>query len=323
MRLKTVVCLVAAAAVLAVAAQVQAQAYPTKMIKIIVPQAPGGNVGDIQSRLLSPILNKRLGQPVVVENRPGAGGMIGTALIAKAAPDGYTIGSAQAGTIVVVPHTNKSVPYDPSKDFAAIAMTTRNYMNIYAHPQQPFKTLPEMIAYAKANPGKLTVATNGEGAFPHLTFELLRILTGFTYHHIPYKSSSLAEIGVLSGECQVGVAGASITPQIKAGKVVLLASTGEKRAPSFPDKPCAAETVPGYSFGGWFGFVAPAGTPKEIIGRLNAEINSVMNSPEVAKMMADQEMYVVNESPNYFAEAIKSDNVKYGKLVRDIGLQPK
>jgi tripartite-type tricarboxylate transporter receptor subunit TctC len=323
MKLKTFVCLVAAAAVLAIAAGVQAQAYPTKPIKIIVPQTPGGNVGDIQSRLLSPILTKRLGQPVVVENRPGAGGMIGTALLAKAQPDGYTLASGQAGPVVVVPHTNKNVLYDPTKDFAAIAMTTRNYMNIYARPQQPFKTLPEMIAYAKANPDKLTVATNGEGAFPHLTFEHLRILTGFTYHHVPYKSSSQSEIGVLNGECQVGVAGASVTPQIKAGKLILLASTGETRAPSWPDKPCAAETVPGYSSAGWFGFIAPAGTPKEIINRLNAEINLVMNSPDVAKMMADQEMYVVNESPKYFEDAIKSDYVKYGKLVRDIGFQPR
>jgi tripartite-type tricarboxylate transporter receptor subunit TctC len=323
MKPKTVVCLIAAVAVLAIAAGVQAQSYPTKTIKIIVPQPPGGNVGDIQSRLISPILSKRLGQPVVVENRPGAGGMIGTAMLAKAPPDGYTLASAQAGTVVMLPHTSKQATYDPLKDFAAIVMTTRNYMNIYAHPQQPFKTLPEMIAYAKANPGKLTVATNGEGAFPHLTFELLRIMAGFTYHHVPYKGSSQAEIGVLNGECQVGVAGASVTPQIKAGKLTLLASTGETRAPSWPDKPSAAETVPGYSFGGWFGVIAPAGTPKEIVNKLNEEINRVMNSPDVAKMMADQEMYVVNESPKYLEDAIKSDFVKYGKLVRDIGFEPR
>jgi tripartite-type tricarboxylate transporter receptor subunit TctC len=323
MKLKTVVFLVAAGAVLALTAGVQAQSYPTKPIKIIVPQPPGGNVGDIQSRLISPILSKRLGQPVVVENRPGAGGMIGTAMVAKAPPDGYTIGSGQGGPMVVVPHTSTQVTYDPLKDFAAIAMTTRNYMNIYAHPQQPFKTLPEMIAYAKANPGKLTVATNGEGAFPHLTFELLRIMAGFTYHHVPYKGSSQAEIGVLNGECQVGVAGASITPQIKAGKVILLASTGETRAPSWPDKPTAGETVPGYSFAGWFGFIAPAGTPREIVKLLNEEINRIMNAPDVAKMMADQEMYVVNESPKYFEDTIKSDYAKYGKLVRDIGFQPR
>ena len=323
MKPKTLVLLVAAAAFLAAAADVQAQSYPTKLIKIIVPQPPGGNVGDIQSRLISPILSKRLGQPVIVENRPGAGGTIGTGVLAKSPPDGYTLASGQGGPIVVLPHTSKNVPYDSLKDFAPIAMTTRNFMNIYAHPNQPFKTLPEMIAYAKANPGKMTVATNGEGAFPHLTFELLRMMAGFTYHHIPYKGSSQAEVGVLSGECQVGVAGASVTPQIKAGKLVLLASTGETRAPSWPDKPTAGETVPGYSFGGWFGFIAPAGTPREIVNRLNDEINRIMNSPDVAKMMADQEMYVVNESPKYFEDAIKSDYAKYGKLVRDIGFQPR
>lgn len=323
MKLKTVICVVAAAAVLTMAVGVQAQTYPTKMVRIIVPQTPGSNIGDVQARLLSPILRKRLGQTFIVDNRPGAGGMIGTAIIAQSAPDGYTLGTGQAGPLVVVPHTNKLASYDPRKDFAPIAMTTRNFMAIYAHPSHPFKTLPEMIAFARANPGKLTVATNGEGAFPHLTIEYLRAHMDFPYLHIPYKSSAQSELGVLNGEAMVGVAGASITPQINAGRVILLASTGPTRAPSWPDKPCAAETVPGFTFGGWFGFVAPAGTPKEIVNMLNKEINRAMNSPEVLKIMTNRQMYVINESSKYFEDEIKNDFKRYGKLVRQIGLKPR
>jgi tripartite-type tricarboxylate transporter receptor subunit TctC len=171
MNLKTVRYLVAFAAAAAVVAGsvpgVQAQAWPTKPIKIIVPFPPG-NTMDIMSRLIAPKLQERLGQPVIVENRPGASGMLGLDLVVKSPPDGYTIGAGQGGNLCVLPHTSKNVPYDALKDFAPIAVSTTNYLVIFANTSQPFKTLPEMIAYAKANPGKLTVASNGEGGFPHL-----------------------------------------------------------------------------------------------------------------------------------------------------------
>jgi tripartite-type tricarboxylate transporter receptor subunit TctC len=319
--------LATAAVVLAVALGVQvpgawAQTWPTKPIKIIVPFPPGTTV-DTQSRLTAPMLNERLGQPVIVENRPGASGMLGTDLIAKAPPDGYTIGTAQGGTLCTLPHTSKNIPYDALKDFAPIAITTTNYLVIYANAGQPFKTLAEMISYAKANPGKLTVATNGEGGFPHLAFEHLRIMAGFTYNHIPYKGPAQIGMDVLGGQVQAAIDGVGgAMPHIRSGRLNLLAVTSRYRAAFWPDKPAAAEIVPGYESGGWFGFVAPAGTPREIINRLNAEINRAMKMPDAVEKMVNGGMVVVTDSPNYFEDVIRNDYAKYGKLVRDIGFKP-
>ena len=214
--------------------------------------------------------------------------MLGMGVVAKSEPDGYTLAAGQGGNLCVLPHTSKNVPYDALKDFAAIALTTTNYLVIYANTGAPFKTLPEMIAYAKANPGKMTVATNGEGGFPHLAFEHLRLLAGFTYNHIPYKGSAQIGTDVMGGQVQMAIDGvAGALPAIRSGKVNLLAVTSKKRAAFWPDKPAAAEFVPGYDSGGWFGFVAPAGIPREIANKLNAEINRAMNSPEVVEKMVN------------------------------------
>jgi tripartite-type tricarboxylate transporter receptor subunit TctC len=299
-----------------------AQAYPSKPIKIIVPFPPGNTV-DTQSRLVGPKITERLGQPVIVENRVGASGMLGLDLVAKAPPDGYTLGAGQGGNLCVLPHTSKNVPYNVLKDFTPIALTTTNYLVIYANTGAPFKTLPEMIAYAKANPGKMTVATNGEGGFPHLAFEHLRLLAGFTYNHIPYKGSAQIGIDVMGAQVQMAIDGiAGALPAIRSGKVNLLAVTSKNRAAFFPDKPAAAEFVPGYDSGGWFGFIGPAGLPREIAQKLNTEINRAMMSPEVVEKMVNGGMVVVAESLKYFEDVIKNDYAKYGKLVRDIGFQP-
>src|SRR6266704_1984096 len=167
-----------AAFALGFASAVLAQSWPSKPIKIIVPFPPC-NTTDIMARLIGPKITERLGQPVLVENRPGASGMLGRDFVAKAAPDGYTIAAGQGGNLVVLPHTSKNIPYDALKDFAPIAVSTTNYLGIVAHPGTPFRTVGEMISYAKANPGKLTVARNGEGGFPHLAFEQLRVMAGF------------------------------------------------------------------------------------------------------------------------------------------------
>ena len=327
MRSKTLTFLVAAAVALTVGMAIQdqgawAQAYPNKPIKIIVPFPPGNTV-DTQSRLIGPKIQERLGQPVIVENRLGASGMLGMGVVAKSAPDGYTLGAGQGGNLCVLPHTSKNVPYDALKDFQPIALTTTNYLVIYAHAGAPFKTFPEMIAYAKANPGKMTVATNGEGGFPHLAMEHLRLMAGFTYNYIPYKGSAQIGTDVMGGQVMMafdGVAGAM--PAIRSGKVNLLAVTSKKRAAFWPDKPSAAEFVPGYDSGGWFGFVAPAGIPRDIAVKVNAEINRAMNAPEVVEKMVNSGMVVANESVQYFEDLIKHDYAKYGKLVRDIGFKP-
>jgi tripartite-type tricarboxylate transporter receptor subunit TctC len=313
-----------AIAAFAAPAMVHAQAYPypNKPIKIIIPFPPG-NTTDIMTRLIAPKMSERLGQPVIVENRPGASGMLGLELFAHAAPDGYTIAVGQGGNLAVLPHTSKNIRYDALKDFAPIAVSTTNYLGIVAGPAAPFKTISEMIAWAKANPGKLTVATNGEGGFPHLAFEHLRLLGGFSFTHVPYKGSSQIATDVIGGQVMVGIDGITgQTPHIRSGRLTLLAVTSKTRAVLWPDTPAAAEAVPGYESGGWFGYIAPAGTPREIVQKLNDEINRAMKQPDVAEKLAAGGLIIVAEPPEYFGELIRGDYAKYGKLVRDIGFQP-
>lgn len=303
-------------------ASAHAQPYPVKPVRIIVPFPPG-NTMDIMSRLIAPKMSERLGQQVIVENRPGASGMLGLDLVARAAPDGYTVGAGQGGNMVVLPHTSKNIPYDSLRDFAPVAVSTTNYLGIVANVNAPFKTVGEMVAYAKANPGKLTVATNGEGGFPHLAFEHLRTMANITYTHVPYKGSAAIATDIIGGQVQAGIDGVTgMTPHIKSGRLRLLAVTNKTRVQLWPDTPAAAEDVPGYESGGWFGYVAPARTPREIVLKLNDAINRAMRSPEVSEKLVNAGLIVVTESPEYFGELLKSDFAKYGKLVKDIGFQP-
>jgi tripartite-type tricarboxylate transporter receptor subunit TctC len=300
----------------------QAQPYPTKPIRIVVPFPPG-NTTDIMSRLIAPKMTERLGQQVIVENRPGASGMLGLDYVAKSPADGYTIACVQGGNMVVLPHTSKNIPYHPLRDFAPIAVSTTNYLAIVADPNAPFKTIGEMVTYARANPGKLTVASNGEGGFPHLAFEHLRTMGGFTYTHIPYKGSAAIATDIMGGQVQAGIDGITgMTPHIKSGRLRLLATTNKTRPVLWPDTPVAAEDVPGYESGGWFGYAAPAATPRDVVLRLNAEINRAMREPEVSEKLVNAGLIIVGESPEYFAELLKSDYAKYGKLVKDIGFTP-
>jgi tripartite-type tricarboxylate transporter receptor subunit TctC len=299
-----------------------AQPYPNKPIRIIVPFPPGNSM-DIMSRLIGPKMTERMGQQVIVENRPGASGMLGLDLVAKAAPDGYTVGAGQGGNLAVLPHTSKRIPYDSLKDFVPIAVSTTNYLGIVASMNAPFNTVGEMVAYARANPGKLTVATNGEGGFPHLAFEHLRTMSNITYTHVPYKGSAAIATDVIGGQVQAAIDGITgMTPHIKSGRLKLLAVTNKTRVDLWPGIPAASEDLPGYESGGWFGYIAPAGTPREIVQKLNQEINRAMRSPEVSEKLAAAGLLVVTESPEYFANLLKSDYAKYGKLVKDIGFKP-
>jgi tripartite-type tricarboxylate transporter receptor subunit TctC len=299
-----------------------AQPYPSKPIRIVIPFPPG-NTTDIMSRLIAPKMAERLGQQVIVENRPGASGMLGLDLVAKSAPDGYTIACGQGGNMVVLPHTSRNIPYDALKDFAPISVTTTNYLGIVANTSAPFKTIGEMVAWAKANPGKLTVATNGEGGFPHLAFEHLRTMAGIQYTHVPYKGSAAIATDIIGGQVQAGMDGITgMTPHIKSGRLRLLAVTNKSRVTLWPDTPAAAEDVPGYESGGWFGYVAPAATPRDIILKLNDEINRAMRQHDVSDKLVAAGLIVVTEPPDFFAALLRSDFAKYGKLVRDIGFKP-
>jgi tripartite-type tricarboxylate transporter receptor subunit TctC len=225
--------------------------------------------------------------------------------------------------MVVLPHTSKNIPYDPLKDFAPISVTTFNYLAIVADPKAPFKTIGEMVRYAKANPGKLTVATNGEGGFPHLAFEHLRTMGGFTYTHVPYKGSAAIATDIIGGQVMAGIDGITgMTPHIKSERLRLLATTNKTRPALWPNHPAASEDVPGYDSGGWFGYAAPAKTPREIVLRLNEEINRAMRTPDIVEKLEAAGLIIRTESPEFFAQVLKADYDKYGKLVKDIGFVP-
>lgn len=322
MKTKSVLSMFAAAAALVASMGVQAQAWPNKPIRLVIPFPPG-NTTDIMARLMAPRMAERLGQPVIVENRPGASGMLGLDFVARATPDGYTFAAGQGGNLAVLPHTSKSVPYDALKDFTPIAVSTANYLVVVGATNAPFKNLVEMIAWAKANPGKLTVASNGEGGFPHLIFEQLRMMAGFSFNHIPYKGSSQIATELMGGQVMAGVDGVTgLTPHIKSGRINLLAVTSKARTPEWPDTPTAAEAVSGYESGGWFGWVGPAGMPREVVARLNDEINRAMRSPDIVEKLTASGLTMIYESPEYFAQLIRSEHAKYGKLVKAIGFKP-
>ena len=320
--MKQVRALAVAALALGLAAAAFAQSYPSRPIRVIVPYPPG-DAADILSRLIGPKVSERLGQQMVVENRPGASGQIGLELLKNSAPDGYTIGVGQGGNLVVAPHTYKKLPYDPLRDFAPVAVLATNYLAVVANPDAPFKTAAEMVAWAKANPGRLTLATNGEGGFPHLAFENLAMMGGFTFQHIPYKGATQIATDVIGGQVQLGIgAYTSLSPHVLSGRLRLIALTNPVRVPNKPELPIFADAVPGYDSRGWFGYVAPAATPREVIRLLNEEINRAMKHPDVADKMVASGLIIVTEPPEFFGDIIRSDYAKYGKLVRDIGFSP-
>ena len=297
------------------------QSYPSRPIRVIIPFPPG-NTLDIMTRLIGPRLTERLGQNVIVDNRAGASGMLGLELAANAPRDGYTLVGGQGGNLVVAPHTYKKVAYDPIKDFAPIALSTTNYLALAIHPRVPFRSMKDLIAYAKANPGKLSFGTGGQFVHPHLTVEMLRVKAGFTYLQVPYKGTTEAVSALIGGEIDAVVAGITgLAPHLQSGKLRLLAVTGPNRAAQFPDVPAISETVPGFESWGWFGYLAPADTPRDIVVLLNQEINRAMALPDVKDKLNSLGLIVVTEPPEAFAQTIKSDYEKYGKLIREIGLR--
>jgi tripartite-type tricarboxylate transporter receptor subunit TctC len=300
-----------------------AQNYPNRAVRIIVPQTPGDPC-DTFGRLIGGKVAERLGQQFVVDNRPGAGGTIGLALAAKATADGYTIACGQGGNLSVIPHTMKNVPYNALKDFQPVALIATNYLALVVHPSTPFKNVAEFVKYLKANPGKVTFASNGEGAFIHMATELFRSYVGFEYVHVPFKGVAPMAAELMSGRVDAAFSSfTGIYPYVKSGKVRLLGIAKETRAPNYPDLPTIAEAVPGFSSGGWFGFVAPAGVPKEVIAVLNREINAAQKLPDVKEKLTVLGLDVWTESVDYFGKLMQSEYDKYGKVVRDIGLKPK
>ena len=299
-----------------------AQNYPNRSIRVIVPGGAGDSC-DVLSRLVGYRAGEKFGQQFAIDNRPGAGGQLGLQLIAKAPPDGYTIGCGQGGNMVIVPIAYKKVDYDTHKDFIPVALMASNFLALVVHPTVPFKNTKDLIAYARANPAKLTFGTTGEGAFLHFATELLRTKAGFTYLHVPYKTYVNVVTDLIGGRLDASLGSfVGIQPHVVSGRLRLLGVAREKRAPNYPDFPTIAESVPGYASGGWFGFIAPAGTPANIITLLNREFNAAMKLPDVREKMTAYGLEIHTETPEFFTDTIRRDFEMWGKVARDIGFKP-
>jgi len=307
---------------LALGVGVGADNYPTKPIRVIVP-AGAGDSCDILARLVGNKVSEKLGQTLTVDNRPGAGGQLGLQLIAQAPADGYTLGCGQGGNMVIVPLAYKKVAYDTNKDFSPIALMASNFLALVVHPSVPFKGVKDLVAYAKVHPGRLSFGTTGEGAFLHFATELLAKEAGFRYLHVPFKSVSAISTDIMGGRIDAELGSfISLQPFAINGRLKLLAIARATRAPNYPDIPTIAETVPGFTSGGWFGFIAPAGVPKEMIGLLNREINAAMRVNEVREKMIAYGLEIHTETPEFFVKTLQADFMKWGKLAQDIHFKP-
>jgi len=298
-----------------------AQSYPAKSIRVIVPAAPGDSC-DVLSRLIGQKVGERVGHPLAVDNRVGAGGQLGLQLIAQAPADGYTIGCGQGGNMVIVPIAYKKVAYDTLKDFVPIQIPVTNFLGLVVHHSVPFRNVKALVAFGKANPGKLVFGSNGEGAFVHFSVELLRTLGGFTYLHVPYKGVAPVLTDIISGRIDSTITSfVSVKPFIDSGRLKLLAIGRATRSPKYPDYPTIAETLPGYENSGWFGFIAPTGVSRDIVVLLNKEMNRAVTQPDVREKLDSYGLEVHTESPEYFANVIRRDMEKWGKVARDIGFK--
>jgi tripartite-type tricarboxylate transporter receptor subunit TctC len=295
--------------------------YPGKPIRFILPFPPGGGT-DILGRLLAERLATGLGQPVVVENRGGAGGNVGAEAAARSAPDGYTI-VLVAPSLAISPSLYKKLAYDPVKDFAPVSLVATVPNVMVTNPSVQAKTLSEFIALAKQRPGAMNFGSGGNGTSNHLAGELFNIVAGVRLVHVPYKGVNLAMQDVMSGEVQLVVIGIpAAAPHIKAGRLRALAVIDSKRAAALPDVPTVAEAgLPDFDVTTWYGVLAPAGTPQPIIARLNAEIVKVMHSPEMGERLAAMATEPVTSTPEGFADLIRREIVKWGKVVRAAGLK--
>ena len=302
-------------------AQTPAPGWPDKVVRIINPYSPGGP-SDTIVRMLADGLSQEFGQRVIVENKPGAGTVIGANLVAKAAPDGYTLLLATVAPLVVQPIISTSLPYDARKDFAMVGMFATVPNLISVHPSVPVNSVAELIAYAAKHPGKLNYASAGAGTGPHLGGELFSRMAGVKLTHVPYAGAAPAVLGVLSG--QVEISFVNITPQIqhvKAGKLRPLAIASSRRSSVFPDVPTVAEAgLPGYVSESWNGIVAPAGTPRAVINRLDKAMAKVMGSPKALELLASLGAEPTVMGPDEFAAYVKNDEKQLAPVIKALGL---
>ena len=297
-----------------------AQDWPSKPVRMIVPFPPGGGT-DIISRVIANKLGEALKQPIIVENRPGAGGNIGIDLTAKAAPDGYTIVMGQTSNLAINATLYAKLPYDPIKDLAPVALVADAPLALVVRAESPFKTLADVLAAARAKPGELTFASPGNGTVAHLTGELMQKTAAIKLLHVPYKGSSPALTDLLGGTIDLFMASVPTSlGQIKGGKIRALAVSSAKRAPNLPDVPTIGEAgLPGFDATTWWGVLAPAGTPGTIVARLNATINAALATPEVREKIALEGGGAMGGSAEAFASVLKSDLDRWSEIVKSSG----
>jgi tripartite-type tricarboxylate transporter receptor subunit TctC len=300
----------------------QAQDYPTRPIRMIVPFGAGGPA-DVAARLIGNYLQESFGQPIVIENRAGAGGVIGTLEAAKAAPDGYTLlmmSNAQTVNESLVPQRK----YQLMRDLVAVAPINFSDLVIVVPPSVPAKTLQEFIALAKSQPGKLNYASSGQGTPYHMAGELFKTVAGVDLVHVPYRNSGEARSGIIGGQVQMMIdAVTTMAPNITQGQVRALAITGKARSDVLPDVPTVAEAgMPGYDATIWLGLMAPAGTPKPIIDKLNIAVNAAVKRPETVKLWAEQGAFPMSMTPEEFDKFLRNDIVKWAAVVKQIGDRP-
>ena len=296
-----------------------AQSYPSKPVRFVVPYTPGGGT-DLMARALAQRLTENIGQSFIVENRAGAGGNLGMEFVARAAPDGYTIALALTAQYVVNPALYPKLPYDPVKDYAPIMLVARNPYVLIVHPTVPAKSLKELLALAKARAGQLTFSSSGNGSGAHLSGEMLKTMGRVNMLHIPYKGAGALLPDLIAGQVHLSfVTWSSVGPHVKSGRLRALGVTTVKRSPALPDLPAIAETLPGYDLPVWYGIVAPAGTPREIITRLNAELLKVINLPDFKQRIEVDAVEPIGSTPEQLGDYIRAELVKWAKIVRDSG----
>ena len=312
----------ALAACSAYSAPVAAQSYPTKSVRIIGPSSPGGGI-DTTGRILAAALTASMGQQFVLENRPGAGGIIGSELVAKAPPDGYTLMQSAAAALVVFPHTFTKLPYDPLRDFAPISLVANSEYILAVHPSLPVKSVKDLVGLARTRPDQIAFSSSGNFGFPHLAGELLKQHGNVRMLHVPYKGGGPAATAILSGEVSLMFGtGPTVVPHAKAGRLRLIATAGNKRSAALPNLPTVAETLPGVEVSAWYGLLAPAGTPRDIITRLNAETVKALANPKVQAQIAASGAEAVSSTPEEFAALIKADLQRWASAVKATGLPP-
>ena len=299
-----------------------AQGYPSKPVRIVAPFGAGSTI-DIIGRLIAPKLTDVLGQPVIVENRPGAGGMIGMDAVAKSAPDGHTLIIGALGPLAMNPALYPKTPFDPVKDFAAVCLLATGPVVIAVHPSIPAQTVKDLIDLAKKRPGQLNFGSPGVGSSPHLTGELFKLITKTDIVHVPYKGNAEAITDLIGGQLSIVFTGVPpVVPLAKAGKVRLLATTGKQRMPNLPEVPTIREAgIEGADVLIWYGIVAPAATPKDVVARLNREIVKIMNTPDVREKFSQQGVDPASSTPDEFAQMIRDEVTRWGKVIRSAGIK--